>query len=384
MNWKAHVTACMVLAGAIAGPAAAMDWTILDVSLFNEFAADGANYAYPRMATAPRGIKVYLGRGEIVPGDAETLFQLYQSAEGGDASAFGAIVPTRHAFPEVWLDSPGGDSVEGMRIGRVIRKLQLASVVPEGAFCASSCTTAFLGGVQRRVEGPFLIHAAHPTNTEMGVNDLVDTLQALSSQYIDYTQQMIGDPTMANVALNFGAGKDADGDYGALQLDDTDLRDLSVITVAARPTQGYAPEEIHTIDCAAATPATVSTLVCNDITLGRYDARMTLALAALADNQAAAETVAKQSRWQAVRDACEEKMRDGIAVIPGMQADGTYVPLSDADAMSFVIGELFKRAQTKADGSGIYAVHDCLFRVYNLRVRELEAVTDAAQAAGWE
>src|ERR1700694_4156912 len=56
----------------------------------------------------------------------------------------------------LYLDSPGGNLFEGMKLGRVIRKHSLFTTVgkinpkPKGdvlpAHCLSACTLAFLGG----------------------------------------------------------------------------------------------------------------------------------------------------------------------------------------------------------------------------------------------
>jgi hypothetical protein len=62
---------------------------------------------------------------------------------------------------EVWLDTGGGHSIEGQRIGKVLREYRMAVRVPKGANCASACTVAFLGGVIRTVDegAHYLVHA---------------------------------------------------------------------------------------------------------------------------------------------------------------------------------------------------------------------------------
>jgi hypothetical protein len=382
-----------------ASPAPAMEWTILDISILDEPASNGANYPYPRMATAPRGIKVYLGRGEIVQGDAEHLLALYQSAEGGDTQ-----LGSRKAFPEVWLDSGGGNPYAGFDIAQVIRDLRLATVVPDGAFCASACTMAFLGGIERRIEGPYLVHAASPTDEATDTIQNLNNVQLFASAYISFARGMIGDSTVADAALYFGTGGEQ---AEALQLDDAQLRDWNVITVAARPSQAYAPETMQTIDCAAATPATVSRIVCNDLTLGRYDARVTTALMTLDGNPTATNVVAQQPRWTAARDACENEFhlapptpvilpeQDGNKLRYNPETDSfEFAPQADQGAaLAYrLMGQdiSFGKADPDRWASGVYAVQTCLVTVYEARVRQLEALIaynaasgDATQA-GWE
>lgn len=384
-------------AGFVPAPASALEWTAVDISLFTPLASDApTDQRYPRIDTAPRGIKVYIGRGDIVAGDAERLLALYNSPGGGDRALGRA---SRDAFPEVWLDSPGGDPFEGFRIGQVIRDLRLATVVPEGAWCASACTMAFLGGVERRIEGPYLIHAASPVDAAIDMTQILDTVQWFSAVYVNYARSMVGDATVAEAALAFGTGG---AEQDALPLDDAELRDWGVITVAARPGQGYAPESLQTINCAENALPRVSALMCNDLTLGGYDARISAALTALAElsdregTTSAAIAASQQERWQAVRDACEDKastytplpfpVGDGQQINP---VTGAMEPVTGADAASAMIRLLLER-QEPDNGSGTYAVQACLLDVYGARARQLEAMiaygeaTATARLAGWE
>ena len=61
---------------------------------------------------------------------------------------------------ELILDSPGGDLVDGLKLGLQIRKAGLRTRVadasttpPSSGLCASACAYAFLGGVVRQVDG---------------------------------------------------------------------------------------------------------------------------------------------------------------------------------------------------------------------------------------
>jgi len=63
----------------------------------------------------------------------------------------------------VYLDSPGGDVLEAMRIGRLVRKLKLTTLVGRGQ-CSSACVFILVSGAQR-VGGSIGIHRPH-FNTE--------------------------------------------------------------------------------------------------------------------------------------------------------------------------------------------------------------------------
>ncbi len=381
MNAKELFCSYLVATTLAAAPASALTWEVIDISLFSVPPDFGTDPRYPRVDQAPRGIKVYIGHGDVEPGDAERLLDLYTGTDGGDRT-LGRL--GRDGFPEVWLHSPGGDAFAGMRLGLMIRELQLATVVPEGAFCGSACTTAFLGGVERRVEGPFLVHAARPTSPDAELYSAVEGAQYYAASYLDYTRLMIGDVTVAEQAIAFGAGG-AKGD--AFQLDDAQLRDWGVITVAARRTQNFDPDSLHTIDCSAGTPATVTDLVCGDLTLGRYDARLVAATETLAATPKDLFVLAQHSQWEAVRDGCETRF-SGYTPLPFRidSATGQLLATSEADALSIVTQALLARNR----GSGPFAVQACLLDVYSARVRQLETLiafrdaTAAAQLVGWE
>ncbi len=75
--------------------------------------------------------------GSIVPGDGET---------------FARFLSGPHARPlrVVYLDSGGGKVLEGIAIGRAIRRAGLVTAVDaHAARCDSACTLIFAGGVRR-------------------------------------------------------------------------------------------------------------------------------------------------------------------------------------------------------------------------------------------
>jgi hypothetical protein len=92
----------------------------------------------------------------------------------GDAVRFAAAMAAARPVLEVQFYSPGGDLLEGMKIGRAIRKLQLATRITSGAWCASACDFMFLGGTVRTVEpgGKFGVHMFSTNQAEALVHDL--------------------------------------------------------------------------------------------------------------------------------------------------------------------------------------------------------------------
>ncbi len=92
--------------------------------------------------------------------DAPIAFQLRADgvliAEGtidrGAADRFAAEIdafPTR--ITTVSFNSPGGALDEAIAIARLIRDHRIATEIPDGGICASSCPLAFAGGVARMV-----------------------------------------------------------------------------------------------------------------------------------------------------------------------------------------------------------------------------------------
>ena len=64
----------------------------------------------------------------------------------------------------VSFNSPGGNVYKAMDVGRLIRKLNLSTAQPRFQECASACSLAFLGGVQRYAE-PGAIRSTNPPST---------------------------------------------------------------------------------------------------------------------------------------------------------------------------------------------------------------------------
>jgi len=101
-------------------------------------APNGAKY---QRLSGARGIRM---TGMITPGDADKLRAMLErlSAE--------SPVKADQPLGFVEMSSMGGDLSEGFKIGMLLRKYRMVSIVRQRDFCMSSCAFAFLGGNAHR------------------------------------------------------------------------------------------------------------------------------------------------------------------------------------------------------------------------------------------
>ena len=93
--------------------------------------------------------------GEIEAGDADRLAAIINSA-----NASGRLVSG------VRLNSPGGQLYEGVKLADIIRTAKIATVVQNGASCASACFVAFSAGAEKYVsyQASLGVHGASDHN----------------------------------------------------------------------------------------------------------------------------------------------------------------------------------------------------------------------------
>jgi hypothetical protein len=77
--------------------------------------------------------------GDIVPGDADRLFDIIKTA----SDAGRQVIAIR-------LRSRGGNLAEGLRLADAVRHSRLATIIEDGALCASSCFIVFAAGTGRK------------------------------------------------------------------------------------------------------------------------------------------------------------------------------------------------------------------------------------------
>ena len=121
----------------------------------------------------------------FVPGNNNSVLVIEGTIQDGDCDSLLSLIRTSHP-KAVYLASPGGSLLEALRIGRLVRALKLATIVPvervpalreqpaaifgvkipnENLMCASACFFVFVAGVDRnqdlRIGTPVLgIHRA--------------------------------------------------------------------------------------------------------------------------------------------------------------------------------------------------------------------------------
>lgn len=107
------------------------------------------------------GMRVLLAEGRV---DAELPARLAEAIEADPQIA------------EIWFRSRGGNAIAGNDAGRVIRAYPgLATRIPEGWACFSSCNFIFMGGQPRFVDegGIFMVHMFTHTSDRWVINDAV-------------------------------------------------------------------------------------------------------------------------------------------------------------------------------------------------------------------
>ena len=117
------------------------------------------------------------------------------TVERGDADKLESMVVAT-GIKTVRLNSPGGDASEGFRLGYRIKKLELTAVVPDDAFCMSSCAIAFLGSPSKVLGGILGFHVAYSPANKLTENEGLkygQRLGAINSAYffnMGYTVQL--------------------------------------------------------------------------------------------------------------------------------------------------------------------------------------------------
>lgn len=134
--------------------------------------------------------------------DYQSLVDISGEITNQDVRAFNNIVrQLKNRTLAIRLNSPGGDVLAAMQIGRTIRKLDGKTVVPIGSKCYSSCALIFISGVTRGNYGELGLHrpflASAPLNRQ-AIEDqypeiLVQIKRFVSEMGItdDFYQQMV-------------------------------------------------------------------------------------------------------------------------------------------------------------------------------------------------
>lgn len=104
---------------------------------------------------------------------------------------FVSLAASRKASMVVF-DSPGGNIYGAMKLGRMIRALQLNTVQIRQMDCASACALAFVGGVRRSATpGSIGVHrSSFAPSATMGREDAVAGVQEVTADILSYLGEM--------------------------------------------------------------------------------------------------------------------------------------------------------------------------------------------------
>jgi hypothetical protein len=98
----------------------------------------GADCAELTSVTLKDDVTIIVLSGDIAQGDAETAEALIRAANED-----GRLISA------VRLDSPGGSLAEAVKLGDLIRRAKLPTVVAAGSQCVSACFLVFAAGIEK-------------------------------------------------------------------------------------------------------------------------------------------------------------------------------------------------------------------------------------------
>ncbi|RWD74795.1 SH3 domain-containing protein [Mesorhizobium sp.] len=144
-----------------------------------------------------------------------------------DLSVFEALVRSS-ASTAVTFHSPGGNIQKAMDLGRLIRRLGLATAQFRASECESACSLAFLGGVIRFAEaGSIGVHkSSFQGDVPLTTQEAVSAVQQITADVITYMIEMGVDPALLQLSL---------------QYDSNDIRYLSMSEMAKYRVVTFAP-----------------------------------------------------------------------------------------------------------------------------------------------
>ncbi len=160
-----------------------------------------------------------LGLVGVGPAEAQLAYEMHSTDTGSrfvivsgsfdhedDLSKFKDLV-TRERPTVVGFNSPGGNVVKAIELGRLIRSLDLSTLQVRQSECASACSLAFMGGVGRFAEpGSIGVHKSSFNDTEgVPVADAVSEIQQLTAEIIGYMTEMGVDPGLLQLAFSYNS-----------------------------------------------------------------------------------------------------------------------------------------------------------------------------------
>lgn len=160
-----------------------------------------------------------LGLAGLRPAEAQLAYEMHSTDTGSrfvivsgsfdhedDLSKFKDLVAREHPTV-VGFDSPGGNVVKAIELGRLIRSVGLSTLQVRQSECASACSLAFMGGVRRFAEpGSIGVHKSSFSDSEgVLVADAVSEIQQLTAEIIGYMTEMGVDPGLLQLAFSYNS-----------------------------------------------------------------------------------------------------------------------------------------------------------------------------------
>ncbi len=121
-----------------------------------------------------------------------------------DLDAFSAEVRA-HPRAVVTFNSPGGNIIKAMELGRLIRSYGLSTIQIRDLTCESACSLAFMGGVTREAEpGSIGVHrSSFAPDSGLAPEDQVAAVQQMTAETISYMAEMGVDASLVQLALQY-------------------------------------------------------------------------------------------------------------------------------------------------------------------------------------
>ena len=123
-------------------------------------------------------------------------------AAGDDLNDFTVVVGSKQSATVVF-NSPGGHLLKAMELGRLIRDLELDTMQIKDLSCASACSLAFMGGVNRFAEpGAIGVHSfSYPGATDPHI--AIAAVQNMTAEVIAYMIEMGVDPALLQLVFKY-------------------------------------------------------------------------------------------------------------------------------------------------------------------------------------
>lgn len=103
----------------------------------------------------------------------------------------------------VVLNSPGGNPIEAIKMGRMIRARGLETMVVEGDMCASACSFVFMGGIERFADPRTVgVHRMSLPDGFGTAKEGMQLTQEVLGQILDYLHEMGVDAELVRLMMN--------------------------------------------------------------------------------------------------------------------------------------------------------------------------------------